>query len=272
MLSGNNSDIVLVRKNLGNLSPDELKFFREAMDKMMLIRDERGYNHIAGFHGAPDFFCWHHQRNRRTVLRARLFLFWHRAYLKWLEDHLRDHNPNITQCWWDWTEPRTRTEGIPKAYSQERVGNKPNPLYKFHIYVPRMNIPGMENISIDQDTFRDINWDIQLPTPDDISGLYEIEDFGEFSDKLEGYHDEIHGWVGGTMSDILTAGFDPLFHAHHANVDRIFWIWQLRHGNSTIPLELLNLALPPFPYTVREVLNIYDLGYDYASLSAEIIL
>jgi len=271
-LSENNSDIVLVRKNLSNLNPEQLNSFRNAMEKMMKIRDERGYNHIAGFHGAPDFYCWHHQRNRRTIKRARLFLPWHRAYLKWFEDHLRDHNAGVTQCWWDWTAPLTRTGGIPKAYSEERIGNKRNPLYKFHIYVPRMNIPGMENISIDRDTFRDINWSIPLPTVDEIEKLYGIEDFGEFSDTLEDIHDNIHGWVGGTMSDILTAGFDPIFYTHHANIDRIWWIWQLRHGNSTMPLELLDVALPPFPYTVREVLNIYNLGYDYASLSSEIIL
>lgn len=73
------------------------------------------------------------------------------------------------------------------------------------------------------------------------------------------------------MSDVITAGFDPIFHAHHCNIDRIWWIWQLRHGNSTMPGNILDLPLPPFNYTVKDVLNIYDLGYDYATASAEVI-
>jgi tyrosinase len=244
------------------------------MNKLMKIRDNRGYNHIAGFHGAPDFYCWHHQRNERNrgILRARLFLPWHRAYLKWLEDHIRDQDENITQGWWDWTSPLSHREGIPQAYRQQKADNKANPLYKFHIFVPKMNIPELPDLSINEDTYREPRSPASLPTGDQIDDLYRIEDFGEFSDKLEDIHDNIHGWVGGSMSDVLTAGFDPIFYAHHANIDRIWWIWQLQHGNSTIPLDLLNLPLQPFPYVVRDVLSIYNLGYDYASLSSEVVL
>jgi hypothetical protein len=32
-----------------------LHFFRDALAKMMNIKDNRGYNHIAGFHGIPDW-------------------------------------------------------------------------------------------------------------------------------------------------------------------------------------------------------------------------
>jgi tyrosinase len=55
--------------------------FREAMKQAEDIPDRRGYNHIAGFHGAPGEYCWHHQFNPRTPVQARLFLPWHRAYL-----------------------------------------------------------------------------------------------------------------------------------------------------------------------------------------------
>ena len=59
--------------------------FMNAMTAAEALRDNRGYNHIAGFHGAPDWYCWHHQFSRKTPLQARLFLPWHRAYLWWLE-------------------------------------------------------------------------------------------------------------------------------------------------------------------------------------------
>ncbi|KUJ21549.1 Di-copper centre-containing protein [Mollisia scopiformis] len=47
--------------------------------------------------------------------------------------------------------------------------------------------------------------------------------------SLENVHDSIHGTVGGNgghMSDLDYAAHDPAFWLHHANVDRIFAIWQ----------------------------------------------
>ena len=64
-LLSSNRNVAIIRKNISNYLPNELLDFRNAMEKFMLIRDNRGYNHIAGFHGAPDFYCWHHQRNDR---------------------------------------------------------------------------------------------------------------------------------------------------------------------------------------------------------------
>jgi tyrosinase len=285
MTLSTNSEII-IRKNVSNLTDAELKAFRDALREMMNIRDNRGYNHIAGFHGVPDWYCWHHDRNFRPdeSLSATLFLPWHRAYLKWFEDHLRDHDPTVPQCWWDWSSPLSHEEGIPQAYSLEQLDDgSPNPLFKFHISVPSSNL-GPETGPIDEDTFRDPRplsdlirvtkapLRVQLGDPEAGMELMALEDFRGFSRALEDIHDFIHGWVGGTMSDVGTAGFDPVFYAHHANIDRIWWMWQLQHGNSTIPSQWLDLALPPFPYTVRQVLNVSNLGYDYATASAQIIL
>jgi tyrosinase len=62
---------------------------------------------------------------------------------------------------------------------------------------------------------------------------------------LESPHNSIHLAVGGFdvgnvhMSQILgangdmgennTAGLDPIFYFHHCNIDRVFWLWQMRH-------------------------------------------
>jgi hypothetical protein len=37
--------------NISNYSPQRLDAFRAAMKAFMAITDNRGYNHIAGFHG-----------------------------------------------------------------------------------------------------------------------------------------------------------------------------------------------------------------------------
>lgn len=271
-MNGTNDDIVIVRKNISNINNSELKSFRTAMANFMAIRDNRGYNHIAGFHGAPEWWCWHHQESRRSFLRAHAFLPWHRAYLKWLEDHLRDHDASVAQCWWDWTSLLSHSEGIPNAYAVQRVGTSLNPLHKFHMSVLAPTVPGLPNITLDEDTVRDPDPSDGLPNPSRIQDLYEIEEFGEFSDALEEVHDDIHFWCHGSMGRVTTAAYDPIFHAHHCNIDRIWSIWQNIHGNSTMPPDLLDMTLSPFPYTVRGVIKTYDLGYEYATSSSEVRL
>ena len=108
--------------------------------------DRAGYNTLAGFHGAPGWYCWHHQRNPRTPEQARLFLPWHRAYLWWLEqalqDRARDLPPqigatDISLPWWDWTA----VASIPPAYRAGATGRTRNPLASTRAYVPTARPP-----------------------------------------------------------------------------------------------------------------------------------
>lgn len=137
---------------------------------------------------------------------------------------------------------------------------------------------------------------------------------------LESPHNSIHLAVGGfdipgadfspiegangDMGENDTAGLDPIFYFHHCFVDRVFWLWQKRHGftdrleviaeypgtNSvdsqgptpgTLPNSWLTLASPldPFkktergserPYTSLDCINIEtQLGYTYGPGSLE---
>jgi tyrosinase len=38
-------------------------------------------------------------------------------------------------------------------------------------------------------------------------------------------HDQVHDMVGGAMGDPVTAGYDPIFWLHHANIDRLWEVW-----------------------------------------------
>src|SRR5207237_349537 len=81
---------------------------------------------------------------------------------------------------------------------------------------------------------------------------------------LEDIHGAVHVWVGGEMGRIDWAAYDPIFWAHHANIDRLWARWQLTHS-PIFPRSYLDRALPPFPMTVRQTLDVSGLGYDYAS-------
>jgi tyrosinase len=42
-------------------------------------------------------------------------------------------------------------------------------------------------------------------------------------------HNDVHSAMGGLMAVIQTAAKDPIFWLHHANIDRIWWLWQQQH-------------------------------------------
>jgi tyrosinase len=256
-----------LRKNVQNLTSDELKNLRLAFDKLMKISDNRGFNYIAGFHGVPQFKCWHHWRRRGEQRLLPLFLPWHRAYLYWLEQDLKDQVADVTLPWWDWSSEISRDEGIPKAFSEKKdPSGNPNPLYKSHIFVPTATPP------LDEDTFRNEQDTSLLPTKNDVDAVLRNTNFSDFEDDLEEIHDNIHGWVGGSMQRVAVAAFDPIFWAHHCMIDRIWRIWQTDRADLGFPIDFLDEVLEPFPFKVRDVLEVKSLGYDYASTSSEIIV
>lgn len=261
-----------LRKNIDKLKPDELKNFRTAYSRMMKIKDNRGYSYYAGYHGLPHFLCWHHGRDWDGYTEVHLFLPWHRAYLYRFEKALQDQMSGVTLPWWDWRTKDTKKAKIPDAFSAVTVDGEPNPLYKFHISLPEYGI--------DKDTQRfpgeSVDVPSSLPTPDEIATL--IDDpkrhFDDFSNDLEDFHDSVHGWTGGSvrrnggiisgeMSDISLAAFDPIFWSHHCMIDMFWWKWQKKHGIYNIPAHYRRMALEPFGLTVEQVLDIYELGYDY---------
>ncbi len=246
---------MVYRLRVSDPNDPHMATFIAASRRSQAISDNRGFNHIAGFHGAPGFWCWHHQKSSRTPLQARLFLPWHRAYLWTYEQSLQDIDAATALPWWDWTFMPT----VPPAYTVAKVGGQTNPLRGSKITVPQNGLnrrtrarhPGATPGST-------------LPSSAEIVDLLADTDWASFSDRLEDFHDEVHVWVGGDMRDISVAAFDPVFWAHHCMIDRLWYLWQVKHGNGGFPHELLDLPLQPFNKTPRDVLDVQALGYEYA--------
>jgi tyrosinase len=231
------------------MTAQQLASLREAITATQGIGDDRGYQHWAGIHGLPlPMYCTHN---------SPLFLAWHRAYLYLFELALRDQVPEVVLPWWDWTVD----QDVPVAYAQDAVDGAPNPLLSSPIQ-PSGREPG----GSDQ-TVRAPGQDgaPPLPTAAEVDSLLQLSDFIDFQTQLEDIHNGVHVWVGGTMSDIATAAYDPLFWAHHAMIDRLWRLWQLQHPHGVPPASLLRQALPPFQLTVEQTLDASSLGYDYAS-------
>jgi tyrosinase len=241
------------RRNARQLSDGQLADLRRAVKEAQGIRDERGYQYWAGIHGLPlPISCTHH---------TDLFLPWHRAYLYFFEKSLQDLVAGVTLPWWDWT--RNRQEGIPDAYRRRRTAEgRANSLFDSPIQREGRERPSQRR------TRRDPGPPGWLPSPDDIEDVLDNSDFFNFQTQLENWHDGVHLWVGGTMSSVATAAYDPVFWAHHCMIDRLWYIWQLRHPGATLPNNLLGRALPPFAMTVEQTLEVTTLGYDYAATTA----
>jgi tyrosinase len=248
------------RQNIANLSADELATFRQCIGQSMAINDNRGFIHFAGLHGLPSFLCKH---------GSPLFLPWHRAYLYMFEMSLRDISPNVSLPWWDWTSDASHATGIPSAYTDAA----PNSLLSSETGLPDDTLAQVQSQAPDSldfsvtppRTVRAPGPPEELPTADIIQSVLSEATFDGFTGRLEDQHNQVHGWVGGSMSIIPLAAFDPVFWAHHTMIDRLWYMWQLNNPNGGVGSVPLTQALEGFPLTVSQVLNINQLGYEYAT-------
>jgi len=123
---------------------------------------------------------------------------------------------------------------------------------------------------------------MHYPTKQDVDDILAVEtwrDFGGGMDVDQSFgvldmvpHNTMHVWIGGQtgpgsqlglMANNLTAAFDPIFWAHHGNIDRLWALWQERHPgvNPADPGDVL----PSVNSTVQDSLSIRKLGYEYCA-------
>ena len=247
------------RRNIAELSPQQLQLLVDGFRKTQAIGDDRGYAHWAGIHGLPlPAYC-------DIAHGTPFFLPWHRAYLYRWERAIRDQVPNAMLAWWDWRTPLGQPSVIPKPLTSARAADgKANPLR--NAAVPKIAIQqgGALGRQLGTPTKRTPSTTNPLPTPQAIADLLDVDDFATFSDELDNIHGGVHMWVGGHMGRIPYSAYDPIFWHHHTMIDRIWRMWQLKHGRPGPPESLLNESLPPFGMTVRQTLSVTALGYDYA--------
>ncbi len=253
-----------IRKNAASLSAVELAALRTGFAALYELGDDRGYAFLAGLHGLPlPTYCEH---------GTSLFLPWHRAYLYFFERALQDQAAEANLPWWDWTSAAAHAQGLPQAY---RAGADPataNPLAAGPVTLSdadlalvRDRLPGAVTAGSRPLTRRDPDAPGELPRPATVRRALDSVTFVGFSTLLEGIHNGVHGWVGGAMSAVPVSAYDPIFWAHHAMIDRLWYLWQISPLGTDPPASLLGRPLPPFPMTVRDTLDISRLGYEYAA-------
>jgi tyrosinase len=244
------------------------------------------------------------------------FLPWHRGYLLALEAHIRAEvvalgGPSDWALpYWNYFGPANES-AIPPAFTQADLPDgSANPLFVTArygpdddgtIFIPTPAVieehPEDPNFSpgpvTDECLTNDVYTGTDNNTPPPGFGGPETGFWhgGDTSGNIENNpHNLVHVYVGGAapdgvtyglMSDPGIAALDPIFYLHHANVDRMWAIWNQNPAN-TNPTDPKWLGGPtaigdrefvmPMPdgsswvYAPKDVIDLGQLDYTYDSL------
>jgi tyrosinase len=212
----------------------------------------------------PAGYCTH---------QSTLFPTWHRAYLALFEQALVGNAIAVAQQYdgadydrymeaaqklripfWDWAAlPADGENPFPQMFTDEQVFvNSPNgpmnisnPLtgYKFKRSEEHQFIGGDQTErkpTFTVDNRRQLRSDLWTAlSSNQVYNAFSTEaldeDDGNFNPtSLEALHDNIHVLTGGHMGIVPQAAYDPVFWLHHANVDRVFALYQAAYPDKWI--------------------------------------
>ena len=202
---------IRARRAAGALTAAEVAQLKAAYKAMRDLdtadpSDPRGFKHQANIH------CYNCS-GPINVHSSWKFFAWHRAYLYFHERILGKlvGDENFRLPYWNWDSPLQRK--LPGGYVTPN--DNTNPLFNpTRVLAPTDSIP-------EEDVGSDV-----------MSGILELDTFPEFGGTAGGPgvpegtpHGAVHVDVGGNMSTFANAARDPIFYAHHANIDKLWSDW-----------------------------------------------
>jgi tyrosinase len=236
------------------------------------------------------------------------FLPWHRGYLIGFEKLIRatvqslGGPPDWTLPYWNYF--KTGQNGLPPAFAKpdwpDGQGN--NPLFIEQRWGPDPSQPGnvfvpLDAVNLDAMTIPDFTGVDNGGDPGFGGVDTGFEHGGGTHGDLEGQpHDQVHGLVGGQkkfpaiarprpglMSAPDTAGLDPIFWLHHANIDRLWGSWgkagnsdpqddNWKKGPANLGQRHFVVPLPdgtPLEYTPAQMSDLGSLDYTYDDFSPD---
>jgi hypothetical protein len=218
-----------VRRNEATLTSDERARFNAALTAM---EGNPAWQTLMAVHASGALYRIH---SMHGVVGRERFLSWHRRYLFEAEQLLRTVDATLTIPYWDYVAGSSRPDWVHRPAGVTR---------------PAPGAPGY------------------LPTGSTIAAILARGDYSGFTGDLEGNaHNQVHNWCKGTLQNPATASYDPIFWMLHANVDRLWSVWQETHDDParhTPTLSATDQVLDPWSSTVADVDDTaWDLGYRY---------
>lgn len=185
------------------------------------------YQQLAAIHGNATT---HRMHSMQGPVGTQRFLPWHRQYLLQCENLLRTYEPSVRIPYWEYANDHVRPDWVWLPSNVNR------------------GTPGGGSLPTQQTVDRIVQ---NNPT------------YTGFTVALEGEaHNDVHNWCNGTITSPPTAAYDPIFWLLHANVDRIWNLWQMTH-NGVPSLKALDWVLDPFGVSATDVDSVINLGYWY---------
>ena len=236
-----------MRQDESKLSDEQKQNFIKALNQLVASGQ---YNRIVNIHAEMRHDM--HGRNMMTGRTSRAgvqrFLPWHRSYLVEFEKALKTVDASISVPYWNWLNTRSLPDWLTAVMPKD------------------MSTPDGEQYNVT----REIGVKGPLPNPNDIkAGILSSQTYTDFTLFLEGWkpygaHNQIHNYVGGTMGTMYSPA-DPVFWMHHAQIDRLWHIWQLTHAEEHPSLLGKSAVMDPWQFRYKDLVEISGLGYNYDS-------
>jgi tyrosinase len=227
------------RTRASTLTAAEQDRYRDGITRLI---DDGFYGRLVAVHSDMS----HDQHGGMGAIGTERFLPWHRDFLLQLERELQRHDAAASIPYWDWAVDRALPAWMDDV-------------------LPTVPVPGRRN---PVQVRRSIGRRGRLPAAWEVEALVRNPalDYTTFTSVLEGFHNDVHGWVGGAMGLLSVAPADPLFWMHHAQVDRLWSIWQGVGGNARKRPSLRgrDAILDPWTDRAADMQSIDALNYAYA--------
>ena len=207
------------------MDPDARALFNKALQQ---AHEAGGYQQLAAIHANA---AAHRIHSMQGAIGTQRFLPWHRQYLLQFENLLRSPQPLVRIPYWNFANDALRPDWVWQPPGVTR------------------RVPGANGGSLPMQLAVD-SIDAQLT-------------YSGFTFALEhNAHNDVHNWCNGTISSLPTAPEDPMFWLLHANVDRLWNLWQVAHDGVPL-LKAMDWILDPFALPASDMDSIVDLGYSY---------
>jgi tyrosinase len=253
------------RKNAKDLTPNEkkelIKAFKDLKAKQVTLPNNKKiklYDTYVAIHlGVSQL------EKNGTVLpgpqsdgghQNAAFLPWHREFLRRVEEDLQkiSGNPDLSIPYWDWADKASTLNkifvpgfmggtgtGAMDMGARKVAASHPFSKQKGWPIDPRVHLLNLSlppSMVRSGDTLRRrLRNKNDLPEKALIDVLFEPQndDYEKFRNAIENHpkmHGAMHYWVGGTMLSMSSPN-DPIFMMNHANIDRLWALWQ-SYGHS----------------------------------------
>ncbi|AUB42580.1 TYR, tyrosinase [Nostoc flagelliforme CCNUN1] len=225
--------MVRVRKNANNLTVGERDRFLEALFQLNLSGTGI-YQNFRDIHVGPSDPEAH---------RGPQFLPWHRAFLLDIERELQSIDPSVSLPYWRFDEPAPRifqsdfmgaTQQVAQNGSASlAVFNSTNPLAAW----VTDGVPGIRRSAVFDTATSPAPGPRGFPVLSQAQTLALGDLYADFDNMEDSPHGAAHVSFRGSISSVPLAVKDPLFFLLHANVDRLWALWQWLNER-TNPQEL----------------------------------